>query len=1097
MRCSNCKAENPAGKRFCGDCGGPLEFRCPECGANTPVDKRFCGDCGAALAGGSSPSPPPQITREVRDSTVGRDTPGLTDGERRHLTVLFCDLVGSTELAARLDAEEWRGVVARYQLTAAEAVTRLGGHVAEYLGDGVVVYFGWPEAHEDDADRAVRAGLAIVDQVAKLSERLAGEHKVTLSVRVGIDAGSVVVGRGGGNETRIFGQTPNSAARVQALAAPNSVLITAGVHEIVSGLFAVEDRGAHQLKGIEHPVQLYRAMQPTLGRRRRRGGAVQSLTPFVGRNDEMRLLLSRWEQAREGRGQLALVVGEPGIGKSRLIEEFRTRIRDHPHLWVECACEQSFQSTPFHAVTQILNQGLAWRGDEDSEERITQLERRLERAGLKLGEAVPLIAEMLSLPIPDKYPAPMLAPEQKRRRLLANLTAWVLNSARRQPGVFAMEDLHWVDPSTLELAQMLVEQAATVPLMLLYTARSEFRPAWPVRAHHAQITLNRLNERHTREMVTGVVARAVLAKDLIDAVVKRTDGVPLFAEELTRLILEGDRRSVVREIPATLHDSLTARLDRLGPAKEIAQLAAVIGREFSYELLHAVAAMGEIQLQSGLEKLADAELIYARGIAPEATYQFKHALIQDAAYEVLLKSRRRELHRRVADTITEKFPAMADAKPEVLAGHLTNANEPERAIAAWRKAGDAAFLRYACKETEISYRRALDLFRMLPDSRERDERELELLNRFVPVLQLTRGWGAPEAIETITQARALAERTNNLGQLMLQLVGSFVAALSRGDIAAVGAIAPQVFDLTEREGSPPVRGLGRVIKLSSCYFQGDLRGAEDNYLAGERLFAVAGERFPSTVGSGFGFGSQVAWLLGRADAARERIRAALTCATDLKSPFELAYTQHVAAMSYLLFREFAKAKTAAAESVELANEHGFQQYAAGSRVFMGVAEAALGHREDGMPLIYSGLSGLKESGAGVMMALYLCWVALAQSLEGKVTQALETIEKAMLANPDELVWRPETRRIQGELRCRLGRTEEAEADFRDAINFAQKIGSKAWELRATTSLAGMLRERGDIDAARAMLAEIYNWFTEGFDTPDLRDAKALLDELQN
>jgi class 3 adenylate cyclase/tetratricopeptide (TPR) repeat protein len=1101
MRCSKCGEENPEGNRFCGDCGAALANLCARCGADNPAGKRFCGDCGAALGASEGPAQPPsrpQPTAKIPTPAHPGRAAAPADGERRHLTVLFSDLVGSTEIAAHLDAEDWREIAAQYQRATAAAVTGFGGHVAKYLGDGLMVYFGWPQAHEDDPERAVRAGLAVVEEIAALNGRLAAAHKVKLAVRVGIQTGSVVMGQGGGEGADVFGDAPNVASRVQSAAEPDSVVITAAVHELVAGLFVVEDRGDRQLKGIAHPLKLYRVIEPAAMRRRAHRAVARSLTPFVGREDDLDLLLSRWERAREGQGQLVLVMGEPGIGKSRLVEEFRAQLRDQPHLWIDGAGQQFSQSTPFHAVTEMLEQGLGWRGDESPEERVTHLERRLEGAAeLKLNEALPLIAELLNLPIPDRYPPLMFAPDQRRRRLLANLSAWALNLARVQPVVMAMEDLQWVDPSTLELAQTLVELAATAPLMLLCTTRPEFRAPWAMRAHHAQITLNRLNNRHTREMIAGVVARSALASELIDAVVQRTDGVPLFAEELTRLILEGDGRSVVHDIPATLHDSLAARLDRLGPAKEVAQVAAVIGREFSYELLRAVSAVRETELQSALQKLLDAEVIYARGIAPEATYQFKHALIQDAAYEALLKSRRRELHRLVAHKILEKFASLAEAQPELIARHWANANETEHAIAAWRKAGDCAFLRYACKETEASYRHALDLLRTLPESPERVERELELLNRFVPVLQLTRGWAAPEAAEAVAYARALAQKTDNPGQLLLQLVGSFVDALSRGDLSAAGALAPQVFDLAERDGSPPVLGLGRVIKLSASYFRGDLRDAEEHYAAGEGFFASAGEKFPSTVGSGFGFGSHVAWLLGRPDTARERIHTAIVRATQLGSPFELAYTQHVAAILQLFLKEFAEAKSAAAESIALADEHGFRQYAAGSRVFFGLAEAALGHLGDGMPNVYLGLEGLNESGAGIMMPLYLCWVAIAESLEGRVPQALERIENALLASPLELTWGPEVTRMRGELRRVVGQTEQAEADFRGAIALAQEISAKAWELRAATSLARLLGDAGRRDEGRAVLSGIYDWFTEGSDTADLKEAKALLGELSN
>jgi class 3 adenylate cyclase/tetratricopeptide (TPR) repeat protein len=1007
--------------------------------------------------------------------------------------VLFSDLVGSTEISAHLDPEEFRELVADYHRAATEAVTRFGGYVAKYLGDGILAYFGWPEAHDNDAERAGRAGLAIVEAVRELNRR-AAVNRPKLSVRVGIDSGTVVVGKGGGSESEVFGDTANIASRVQSAADPDTVVVTPTVNRLVSGLFVVEERGAHQLKGLAEPVDLYRIVRLSSVRNRLAASIVRGLTPFVGRDDETQLLCSRWERASEGEGQVLLIVGEPGIGKSRLVRQFRKQLVSKPHLWIECAGSPYFQNTPFYPIAEMLQLNFARRADDSDATKLSELERALELAGLKLAEAVPLIATMLNLPLGEKYSPLMLSPEQQRKRLMTTLAAWLFGAV--QSVVMAVEDLHWFDASSLELMQLLVEQAATARVMLICTARPEFRPPWTTRAHHSQVTLTRLNAREVRELVANVVAENALSEETVDRVVERTGGVPLFVEELTRAVLErGDAKPAAREIPVTLHDSLMARLDRLGPAKEVAQIAAVLGRDFSYELLQAVSPMPEYEMQSALEKLADAELIYTQGIPPEATYQFKHALIQDAAYEALLKSRRRELHRVVASIMTDAFPAVADAQPEVLARHWTYANEAEPAIAAWRKAGDAAFLRYACRETEASFRQALDLIRALPESRERDERELELLNRFVPVLQLTRGWAAPAAAEAIAQAQALAEKTDNLAQLLLQMVGSFVGALSRGDIPATSALGTQVFDLAQREGSPPVLGLARVVKLSACYVQGDLMGGEEHYIAGENLFVTAGERFPSTVGSGFGFGSHIAWLLGRADTARERIRRAVAGATDLGSPFELAYTQHLAAMLQLLLREFASAKVAAAESVALSDEHGFKQYAAGSRLFLGLAEAALGNLRGGMPIVNLGLDGLNESGAGIMMTLYLCWVAIAQSLDGKMPEALATIEKALQTNPEELTWRPDLIRIRGELRRRLGQTDAAEADFRKAITCAQKMSAKAFEMRATTSLVRLLAKQRKRDEARAMLADIYGWFTEGFDTADLKDAKALLDEL--
>jgi class 3 adenylate cyclase len=706
MRCSNCGSENPADRKFCGECGARFLLRCPQCGKENVPPFRFCGECGAALDNADG--------RKVEAATPPR-TP--TSGERRHLTVLFCDLVGSTEIASGLDPEEWREIVAGYHHAAAEAITRYGGHVAKYLGDGVMAYFGWPEAHDNDAERAARAGLAILDAISKLNH---ASTQPELSARIGIDSGTVVVGASAGKDTDVFGDTPNIAARAQAAAQPGAVLITAATHRLISGLFVVEGCGAQQLKGVAAPVELYQVIRPTGVRGRL--AAARALTAFVGREEELRLLLSRWERIREGDGQVALVVGEAGIGKSRLVAEFHHRIRETPHIWMESAGEQFFENTPFHAVTEMLSQWLELQGGVTVDERLGRLEKAMAPAGLKPAEAAPLVADLLQLPAGDRYPPLTLTSEQKRRRLLAALTGWVFAAAKLQPLVMVVEDLHWLDPSTLEFQELLADQGTTAPLMLLYTARPEFRPPWPSRSHHTQITLNRLSVRNVREMIAQVAPRNVLAGETVDAVVARTGGVPLFVEELTRALLESGSEDIGRDIPVTLHDSLMARLDRMGPGKEVAQVGAVIGGEFSYELLHAVHPIAEAELQAALRKLTDAELLYVRGIAPDATYQFKHALIWDAAYGALLKSRRKELHRSVAQTIEVKFPALKEAHPEVLPRHWTEADETEPAITEWSKAGKAAEARNAFKEASVSYQQALKLLNLLPESRARASR---------------------------------------------------------------------------------------------------------------------------------------------------------------------------------------------------------------------------------------------------------------------------------------------------------------------------------------------------------------------------------------
>ncbi len=1085
MRCSKCSSDNPDGARFCIECGIALSHKCAGCGYENLARAKYCVDCGAPLEAASAPP---------AAAVVG--PPETAYGERRHLTVLFCDLVNSTEIAARLDPEEWRDIAARYQRTAAEAVTRLGGHVAKYLGDGLVVFFGWPEAHEDDGERAVRAGIAAIDAVAALNERVSGIQNVKLAARVGIDAGSVVVGHGGGKEADVFGDAPNIAARAQAAAPPNSVFITAAVHQLVSGLFVVEDCGAQPLKGVDRPVQLYRAIRPTVVRRRTHGAAARALTPFVGREDELRIALSRWERAREGKGQLVLVIGEPGLGKSRLVEEFRARIKDEPHLWVECAGEQLFANTPFFAVTRMLDQGLGWRGDESEENKVTLLENALGQAGLKLDEALPLIAELLNLPIPEKYPPLMFPPERKRKRLLAALAGWVLGAARGQPVLMAMEDLHWVDPSTLELQRMLVERSATAPLMLLYTARPEFRAPWPMRAHHAQITLSRLNNRQTREMVAGVAARSALSKDVIDAVVRRTDGVPLFVEELTRLMLEGDGRSVARGIPATLRDSLTARLDRLGTAREVAQLAAVLGREFSYELLRAVSPTPENELQAALGKLADAELIYARGVPPETQYRFKHALIQDAAYEVVLKSRRKELHRRVAQTIVEKFPALADTRPEVLARHWTDAGEAEPAIAAWKKAGEVAEARRAFKETEEAYRKALAMLSSLPETPARDARELELVSALFWVLAMTSGWTARETVEVTTRARALAEQSGSLGQLVQQLFVQWTSVFVSGDLPGAIAAADQMLDFARRGDDPTSRAFAHSAQVMSRFYRGDFIGADEHFARFGALLETAPLKlFPSNVVNTSAYASLIAWILGHPDQARARMARAIAFARDTQNPTDLAFARYFEGWLYWLLGEPRLSEAATEQALKLCEEHGFTYLRHLTRSVLGWSKARAGRTSEGIALIRDGLSGVASIGARIGIRNLLTSLAEAQAHDGAIGDALNTLEDALRENPEEAVFQPNILKVRAELRLKLGQSELAEADYREAIALAQKMGAKAFELQATMGLARMRQARGARAAARDLLAPVYNWFTEGFETPDLKDAKALLDQL--
>ena len=1085
MRCPSCNSENPPANRFCLQCGGRLEGRCAQCGTENPSGSRFCGSCGAELSSLLSASHAAGVLASVSPIPADVELAASrrsADGERRHLTVLFCDLVGSTEISSRLDPEEWREALADYHREAAEEVARFGGHVAKYLGDGVMALFGYPQAHDNDAERAVRAGLTILDAVNNL------EAPAKLSARVGIDSGRVVVGTGAGKDADVFGDAPNIAARVQAVAEPGTLVITDSTHRLIPGLFVVEDRGAHPLKGIDQPGQLYRVLQPSGVRGRFAAtSAARGLTPFVGREDELRSLLNCWERALDGDGQVALIIGEAGIGKSRLVQRFHEQIAGTPHTWVEAAAGALFQNTPFYPVGEMLRQFL---GDAPVRSQIAQLESRLMLTGLKPAEAVPLVAPLLNLSLPATYPPSALSPEQQRRRLLATLVEWVLGSASTQPLIIATEDLHWIDPSTLELIQLLVEQGAGARLLLLYTARPEFHAPWPLRAHHTQINLSRLGVRDARAMVAQVAAAKALPDDTVTMVVERTGGVPLFVEELTRAVLESGGAGLAgREIPVTLHDSLMARLDRLGLAKEVIQIGAVIGSEFSYELIHAVHPVAEAELQAALRKLADAELVYVRGIAPEATYLFKHALVRDAAYEVLLKSRRKELHWTVGRTIDQKFPVLKERHPEVLARHWTEAGEIDPAITEWSRAGKAAEARHAFKEAHESYQQALTLLSTLSESPERDRRELELRLVTSYMIWITKGWASREAVDAIERAAALAEKSGNLKQLVGLLLTKGVNVLNAGDSSAAVALADRALDLARREGNPIRLGIAHTLEVMVQHNRGNFLGADEYYTTGLKFFEQPGFRLTREPRIAvFAHASWNAWVLGRADVARERIDRMIV---NQDNPYDVAYSESSHAILKILMREYEQAEQLARHALELSEKNRIPSTAASSRIVLGQALAHLSHPTEGIVLIRQGINDFLEMGAHGVASNYAWARAEAEARHGLIHEAVETVEKALRARRELAMLR-----LRGELRLKMGNAELAEADFCEAIALAQAMSAKAWELRVTMSLVRLLAEQGSRDEARAMLAEIYNWFTEGFDTADLKEAKALLDELR-
>jgi class 3 adenylate cyclase/tetratricopeptide (TPR) repeat protein len=817
-------------------------------------------DAIAALRSDASVQTPSVAATAVPPSVATRTTEPVTEavGERRHVTVMFCDLVGSTSIAAGLDAEDWRDLVGAYLDAASAAVTDMGGHVAKKLGDGLMALFGYPAAQENDAERAARAALSIQRALAELNRKNAGAGKPALNARIGIETGPVVVDAAG----EIYGDAPNTAARVQALAEPGSVMVTARVQHQVVGLFVAEESGSHQLKGVPEPVMLYRLVRASGGGRR---AGQRHLTPLIGREEEIAMLMRRWERARQGDGQLVQIVGEPGLGKSRLVEELHTGLRDTPHTWTEWSCSQLLQNTPLHPIAEWGRQRFAGT-ETEPEQQLIDLENTLALIKIDPAENVPLLAPLLNIPLP-KERLPALAPEEVRRRQLAAMTNWVIASARSQPVVLALEDVHWADPTTVDLIRGIAERGAQVPLLLLVTARPEFRPPWGMRSHYTTISLAPLDRSQVQRMVAELSARHALSKQIVDGVTERTGGVPLFIEEVTRLLLERGEQGGVQAIPPTLQQSLMARLDRLGPAREVAQIGAVIGRDFSYALLRTVAGLHDTALQTALERLAEADLLLVQGLPPDSDYHFKHALIQDAAYENLLKSRRQALHRRVGEVLRDQFTAIAAAQPELVAYHFSQGGLTENAIEWWGKAGQRSLERSALVEATAQLTRALDQIGALPPNTVLRREQIKLQVALINALHHVKGYAAPESKAAVEQARLLIEQAEAFGeppedQLLLFSVLYGVWAASwvdfNGDVCR--DLAAYFLALAEKQGAIGPRMIGHRLMGLCLAVMGDFAESREHF---DRAIALYNPAKHRTFATRFGTDSRVSVLSSR------------------------------------------------------------------------------------------------------------------------------------------------------------------------------------------------------------------------------------------
>lgn len=1036
--------------------------------------------------------------------------------ERRQLTALFCDLVGSTELSAKLDLEDYFEVVLAYLERAAKVVAGYGGHVAQYQGDGVLAYFGYPQAQEDAADRAVRAGLALTDSLREFNRALERDRNVRLSMRVGIHTGTVVVGQAGGEHSRevvALGETLNVAARLQSIAAADTVVMSADSERLVRGLFVVHELGPQRLRGLPRPIAVYRVERPTGVRSRLDVLGADNLTPFIGRAGELDRLLAEWDAARRGHGRVVVISGEPGIGKSRLALALRERVAEVAHTWVEARCSPSADNTAFYPVIDFHRRLLGLRDRTPVEEALRRFEVALRHAGLMSNEALALVAALHGVPLPEARHPPPMSSEARRRKTLEMLCEWILRPSRERPVVLFFEDVHWIDPSTAELVDRVVGQVEGQPLLVLFTHRPDSPCPWAGSAQLA-IRLNRLVTDDARRIVEQIASAGGLPPDWMTDIVERAEGVPLYLEELTKATLEF---SAARDsnawapprvevgIPATLRDSLMARLDRLGSAKELACLASVVGREFSYPLIAAAVADDELALRTRLARLVDSEFVFQVGEPPDAIYRFKHALIRDTAYESLVRSARRKHHARIGAMLEERFPEEAAARPELVAHHFLEAGDTEKAILYLTNAARRAVMSSANVEAIHHADRALNVLRGLAESPRRNNLEMVLYTLRGAALIAIRGYASTEVERTFARARELANAVGQSPQLVPVLHGLWLFHLVRGDRNPSHDLADQLLEIAGNSDDTTARLFGWTAAGIQAFFEGHFSSAVD-YI--ERAFAVYKPRIHGELAVTHSLGTAgvaraniatCLWFLGYPDRARNLVGEVIEAARDAEHPFTLAGVDVMGSMVYRLCHDFATALSLEEEALRIATEQSFALWIGGALCGLGNSIAALGGLDEGIERLREGIAQFRATGGDTNVPFELGQIAAQCLAHARFAEAETAVDEALALverNPDTF-YAAELWRLKGEVTlARTGNERSAERLIQHGLELAQRERARSLELRAASSLARLAERCGEGRKGLDVLIPIYEWFTEGFDTPDLQEARALLDRLR-
>jgi class 3 adenylate cyclase/predicted ATPase len=1034
--------------------------------------------------------------------------------ERRQLTVMACELVGLAALSTQLDPEDLREVVAACHRCCTEIIERHQGNVAHYSSDGLVAYFGYPGAHEHDAESAVRAGLTLVGSTAQLGVGL----NLRLQARIGIASGVVVIGEelapGEANERIAVGGTPNLAGRLRAVADVGNLIIAESTRRLLGELFAYRDLGPIALDGFAEPVRACQVLGMSTVESRFEAQHT-SLTPLVGREEELELLMRRWRQSASGEGRAVLIAGEAGIGKSRLTVALEERLKSEPHTRLRCFCSPHHTDSAFYPTIRHLERAVGLERHDAPEAKLEKLTSWL-GASSEHETDTQLLAELLSIPTGNRHTPLNWSQQRKKEQTFEALLRRLRGLSRQRPVFMVYEDVHWADPSSRELLDVTVERVASLAVLLVITFRPEFQPPWVGQAHVTPLTLSRLSRHAGAALVAQVAKNNALPDEIVAEIVDRTDGVPLFVEEMTKAVLEagandgGGGATVMMvpypalAVPATLHASLMSRLDRLGPvAREIAQVGAAIGREFSYELIKAVADHHDGALRAALDQLVDAGLVFRRGSLPEVTFLFKHALVQDAAHGTLLKSHRQHLHGRIAQVLEELLPDRASAHPELVASHFAQADLVEKAIEYWDKAGRLAVQRSTMAEATAHFGKALQLLANLPKSPQRRSTELSLQLALAGALHAAKGWASPQAGEAYARARELCREVPEGPQLITALYGVRSFLHNHAEFAAARQVAEELLSVASRQDDCDAKlmahhgyGLGLLFRAE---FSGALRhfrkalAADNRPGHGALPFAVID---PSLACRSF-----IPWILllqGYPDRALASSRQPVADARKVTYLYTLAYALHVNCVFHQLRGDGPVLRERAEELVALATEQGFPHFVGSGTCFLGWAALAVGGSiEEAISRMRWGLATKRATGAEIKVPYYLGLLAEAQRRANRTADAISLLKEALelVERTDERWYEAELYRLSAEALITNSNRHDAERYLWRALRTAQTQGARLWELRAATSMARLWRDQGRRTEARDLLAPIYRWFTEGFDTRDLKEANALLAEL--